>query len=166
MPIDKTVFAEEITRIMKDHDMTRSELARIIGTDRATVARVLDPRDPHVSLATLSRVAAAVGREPAVSLVPERPSVLLKRHRTELRRIAASRGLTNVRVFGSVARGDDTPLSDLDLVADIPEDLDLLDVAAVAEAMSDVIGRRVDLAEGRALKPGVTESVQKESMLL
>ena len=166
MSATKMAYAAELTAVMERDGVSRAELARRMHTSRSTVGRVLDPADESVTLATLSRAAAALGREPAVSLAPERPSVLLERHRVELRRIAEENGLENVVVFGSVARGQDTPDSDLDLVADIPEGLDLFAVAVIEEAMSAAIGRKVDLGERRCLKPHVRENVDTESVPL
>src|SRR5438067_10101749 len=47
----------------------------------------------------------------------------LRARRDEILRLAAARGVANVRVFGSVARGDATEGSDVDLVVDLPDDL-------------------------------------------
>ena len=163
MPATKRAYAAELTAVMEREGVSRAELARRMHTSRSTVGRVLDPDDESVTLSTLSRAAAALGREPAVSLAPERPSVLLDRHRIELRKIAQEHGLENVVVFGSVARGQDTPDSDLDIVADIPEGLDLFAVAVVEEAMSAAIGRKVDLGERKCLKPHVRERVDREA---
>ena len=163
MPAPKAAYAAELTAVMARDGVSRAELARRMHTSRSTVGRVLDPADESVTLSTLSRAAAALGREPAVSLVPERASVLLERHREELRRIAEEHGLENVVVFGSVARGTDTTDSDLDLVADIPDELDLFAVAAIEEAMSAALGRKVDLGERKCLKPHVREHVERDS---
>ena len=166
MSATKAAYAAELTATMRRDRVSLSELARRMHTDRSTVRRVLDPADESVTVATLSRAAAALGREPAVVLVPERPSVLLEHHREELRAIATAKGLTNVRVFGSVARGDDTPASDLDLVAELPATFSLLDQGAMIEEMTRVLGSRVDLLSLKSLKPHVRENVEKESMPL
>lgn len=162
----KAVYAAELAATMKREGVSRSELAKRMHTDRSTVGRVLNPTDETVTLATLRRAAEALGRVPMVVLEAERPSVVLERTRPELRRIAAKHGLTNVRVFGSVARGDDTADSDLDLVAEIPVGLNLLDVGAVIEELAAAFGRNVDLAEYAALKPHVRENIERESMPL
>jgi len=166
MSATKAAYAAELTATMRRDRVSLSELARRMRTDRSTVRRVLDPADESVTVATLSRAAAALGREPAVVLVPERPSVLLEHHREELRAIAAAKGLTNVRVFGSAARGDDTPASDLDLVAELPATFSLLDQGAMIEEMTKVLGCRVDLLSLKSLKPHVRENVEKESIPL
>lgn len=166
MSSTKAAYAIELTAAMDRDGVSRAELARRMHASRSTVGRILDPADESVTLSTLSRAAAVLGREPVVSLAPERPSVLLERHRDKLRKIAEENGLQNVVVFGSVARGTDTADSDLDLVADIPEELDLFAVAVVEEEMSAVLGRKVDLGERRCLKPFVRENVERESVPL
>lgn len=162
----KENYVAELSAVMRRDRVSRAELARRMHTSRSTVGRVLDPSDESVTLATLVRAAAALGREPEVSLAPERPSVLLERHRAELRGIAEEYGLENVAVFGSVARGTDTVDSDLDLVADIPEELDLFAVATIEEEMTAVLGRKVDIGERKCLKPHVRENVDRESVPL
>lgn len=164
--IDKAAFSRELSETMASRGITRAELARRMGTDRATVGRVLDPAETRVTLDTLARAAAVLGRIPVVALTPERPSALLARRRDALRRIAEARGLRNVRIFGSVARGDDTPESDLDLVADLPAELSLLAVAAIAEELSEALGRHVDLAERGALERHVKAEIDREGVPL
>jgi predicted nucleotidyltransferase len=166
MPATKAAYAAELTAVMERDGVSRAELARRMHTSRSTVGRVLDPADESVTLSTLSRAAAALGREPAVSLAPERPSVLLERHRDTLAGIAEGYGFENVRVFGSVARGDDTPTSDLDLVADFPEGYTFELVADAIEDLSAAFGRRVDLVNAAIIKSRVRAGVLRESVPL
>ena len=62
--------------------------------------------------------------------------------------------MTNLRVFGSVARGLDRPDSDVDLLADLPPGMGLLDLGRVQADLEDILGTPVDLVAG-TLKPGV-----------
>jgi len=66
-------------------------------------------------------------------------------------RIAAKYGATNVRVFGSVARGDDRPDSDLDLLVDMPDSASLLDTVNLIQELERELGRKVDVLTERAL---------------
>lgn len=166
MSATKAAYAAELAAVMQRDGVSRAELARRMHSDRSTVGRVLDPADESVTLATLSRAAAALGRQPAVSLAPERPSVLLERYRDTLIGIAEGYGLENVRVFGSVARGDDTPGSDLDLVADFPEGYTFELVADAIEDLSAAFGRRVDLLNAAIVKPRLRDNVVSESVPL
>ena len=62
--------------------------------------------------------------------------------------------MTNLRVFGSVARGQDRPDSDVDLLADLPPGMGLLGLGRVQAELEDILGTRVDLIAG-TLKPEV-----------
>jgi predicted nucleotidyltransferase len=67
-------------------------------------------------------------------------------------------GAHNVRVFGSVARGDDGPSSDIDLLVDIPDDMGLFTLARMQLDVEQVLGESVDLVPSRMLKSGVRQS--------
>lgn len=69
---------------------------------------------------------------------------------------------TNLRVFGSVARGLDKPDSDLDLLADLPPGLGLFGVGRLQAALESVIGTHVDLIPAADLKPDVRRRVERE----
>lgn len=64
----KRVLAWEIGRIMKETHVSKAELARRMRTSRAVVHRLLDARDPSVTLLTISRAATALGRRVRVGL--------------------------------------------------------------------------------------------------
>jgi len=91
---------------------------------------------------------------------------LLKEKREEILRIAAAHGACNVRVFGSVARGDADETSDVDLLVTLEPGTTLLDHAALILELEDVLGRKVDVASDRGLRPRVKERVLGEAMPL
>jgi hypothetical protein len=70
---------------------------------------------------------------------------LLAEKREEILRLAASRGARNVRVFGSVARGEARGDSDIDLLVDIESGRSLLDVIGLWLDLQELLGRKVDL---------------------
>jgi hypothetical protein len=70
---------------------------------------------------------------------------LLAEKREEILRLAASRGARNVRVFGSVARGEAREDSDIDLLVDIESGRSLLDVVGLWLDLQELLGRKVDL---------------------
>lgn len=70
---------------------------------------------------------------------------LLKSKRNEILRIAGRHGANNIRVFGSVARGDDGPGSDVDLLVDFEPVSSLLDQAALLLELEELLGREVDV---------------------
>jgi predicted nucleotidyltransferase len=86
----------------------------------------------------------------------------LRAAKQELLRCSAEHGARNLRVFGSVARGDDRPDSDVDLDAD----RGLLDLAELRDALSDLLGERVDVATLDLLRPEVAEAAAAEAVPL
>lgn len=80
-------------------------------------------------------------------------------HREEVCQIAARQGLTNVRVFGSVGRGDETDDSDVDLLVDVAPGVGLLGLARCQQELETLLGAIVDLVPAPDLKQGVAGSV-------
>ena len=74
--------------------------------------------------------------------------------------------MTNLRVFGSVARGQDQPGSDVDLLADFPPGISLLGLGRVLDDLEAITGSRVDLVPAADLKPGVRARVEAELVAL
>ena len=77
----------------------------------------------------------------------------LRRRRDTLHRIAARHGASNLRVFGSVARGQERPDSDIDLLIDLADDRGFSDYLALAEELEALLHRKVDLVLARSLSP-------------
>ncbi len=77
----------------------------------------------------------------------------LRLRRDTLRQIAARHGASNLRLFGSVARGEDRPDSDIDLLIDLAEDRGFGDYLALAEELESLLHRKVDLVLARSLSP-------------
>lgn len=72
----------------------------------------------------------------------------------------------NPRVFGSVARGEDGPDSDIDLLVDMPRDVSSFEVVRLNEALDDVLARRVDLVLDDELHPALRARVHAEARAL
>jgi uncharacterized protein len=70
---------------------------------------------------------------------------LLEAHRDEILRVAARHGARDVRVFGSVSRGDATDASDIDLLVSTTEPTSPWFPAALVEELQALLGRRVDV---------------------
>ncbi len=86
----------------------------------------------------------------------------LESHRTDLRRLAARHGLTSIRVFGSMARGDADAQSDIDLLVEAPG-LSGFALGALLMDAQDLLGRKVDIVTTAALHPAMRERVLQES---
>jgi len=71
-------------------------------------------------------------------------------------------------LFGSHARGEDTPESDIDLLIDVPleQEFTLFDIAEIQEKIRRAVNRKVDVVMLRALAPGVLERVQNDLKLI
>jgi predicted nucleotidyltransferase len=73
--------------------------------------------------------------------------------------VAARHGARNVRLFGSVARGDDRPGSDLDLLVEMDADRSLLDLVSLEQDLEELLERPVDVLTDGALHPRMRERV-------
>lgn len=91
---------------------------------------------------------------------------MLLAKRDDILRIAAAHGARNVRVFGSIARGDASESSDLDLLADLEDGRSLLDHAALLLELRDLLGREVDVVTSRGLRTRIRERVMAEAIPL
>jgi len=90
----------------------------------------------------------------------------VRRHRHDLIAAAAAHGVHNLRVFGSVARGEDRLDSDVDLLADLPPGLSLFGLGRVEADLEAILGSRVDLIPSGDLKPGVRARVEHDLVTL
>lgn len=77
----------------------------------------------------------------------------LLRSRARIQEIATRHGASNLRLVGSVARGEDRPDSDVDLLIDFAEDRGFGDYLALAEELEELLQRKVDLLLSRSLSP-------------
>lgn len=91
---------------------------------------------------------------------------LLGEKREEILRLAAKHGARNIRVFGSFARGEALPGSDVDFLVELEPGRSLLDLGALLMDLQDLLGRRVDLVTERALHWYIRERVLKEAVPL
>jgi predicted nucleotidyltransferase len=91
---------------------------------------------------------------------------LIKERREEILRIAARYGARNVRVFGSVIRGEARPDSDVDFLVDMDPGRTLLDMGGLLMDLRDVLGREVDVATEHGLKARIRDRIIKEALPL
>lgn len=86
--------------------------------------------------------------------------------REDILRIAAEHGASNVRLFGSVARGDAGPESDIDVLVDMEPGRSLFDLGGLLMDLRDMLGRRVDVVTEGALHWYIKDRVLKEAVPL
>lgn len=140
----------------------------------ARLHRVLAVRAMLAEGASQREVAQRLGlSQPAVShqvararTEGVRASVLLEAGDSALRGIAEDRGFAELAAFGSAARGDDRPDSDVDLLVLPPAEADAFDLLHLEEARSHILGRAVDLVSYRGLNPRVDRDVLRDKVPL
>ena len=129
-------------------------------------------REPSVS--TLERLIRATGHRLILDLerssdyppgLPDTPrGRRLRQRRRAILACAALHGASNVRVFGSTARGEDRPDSDVDLVVDLDKGTGLFALEALRRELSEILGVPVDVAPSDSLRPRVREEVEREAI--
>lgn len=90
----------------------------------------------------------------------------LDQMRADVLEAAERHGARNVRLFGSVARGEAGPDSDLDLLVELDKGRSLLDHAGLVIELESILGCRVDVATEQGLRPRVRERVLAEAVPL
>ena len=91
---------------------------------------------------------------------------LIKQKREEILRLAAAHGAKNVRLFGSVARGEADAESDLDVLVDLEPGRSLFDLGGLLVDLQDLLGLKVDVVTEKGLRPRLRERVLKEAVPL
>jgi predicted nucleotidyltransferase len=91
---------------------------------------------------------------------------LLQTKREDILQIAAKYGAYNVRVFGSVARGEADEKSDIDLLVNMEKGRSLLDLAGLLIELEDLLGCKVDVITEKGLRERIRERVLKEAVTL
>ena len=154
--------------------MSQAELAFRAGVVQSVIsAYEAGRRQP--SLPTLAKLIDAAGCDLMVDIQrqPTRLSRLsgpvgrqVRRKRQDLVAAAAAHDVTNLRVFGSVARGEDRPDSDVDLLVDLPPDIGLLGLGRVQAELEAILGTKVDLVPSSDLKPAVRARAERDLVAL
>jgi predicted nucleotidyltransferase len=88
------------------------------------------------------------------------------RYGTQIVAAAERRGARNIRVFGSVARGDQRHDSDIDFLVDFDPGRSLLDLTGLWLDLETVLGCKVDVVSSRGLKPRLASEVMRDAVSL
>lgn len=148
--------------------LTQAQVARRAGTSQPAVARYENGvSSPSVS--TLQRLLHACGQELVLMTAPAEATDLsgrlgrrLRLQRAQVLQMARQHGARNVRVFGSVARGEEGAESDIDLIVDLDPDRTLLDLVALTRDLTGLLGVKVDVATLDLLKDRVLARASRE----
>jgi predicted nucleotidyltransferase len=125
------------------------------GESQREVAKRLGVTQPAISYQVASERTDGV-----------RPSELIAGGGSVLRQVAERRGFTDLAVFGSAARADDRPDSDIDLLVQPPAGADLFDMVRLEEVLEAILDRSVDLVSYRGLDPKRDGDILRDKMLL
>jgi uncharacterized protein len=145
--------------------MSQVELAARAGVTQSVIS-AYESGHRQPSVPTLKALIEATGFEmqTAIRRQPGRLKRLsgpvgmrVRRRRRDLVATAAAHGVSGLRVFGSVARGEDRPDSDVDLVADLPAGMSLFGLTRLQAELEAIVGTRVDLVPAADLKPDVRD---------
>lgn len=171
-----TKAAADVLRDARERSrLSQTDVARRSGIAQSVIsAYESGRREP--GLRTLARLVQATGHELEFDLVPGPRRQLglpdtalgrrLRRRRKAIIDTAARRGAHNVRVFGSVARGQDTADSDIDLLVDLDNGVGIVDLAGLKRELTDLLGADVDVVPADTLKPRVRAEVLAEAIPL
>ena len=91
---------------------------------------------------------------------------LLREKRAEILRIAAKHGAYNVRIFGSVSRGEADEASDVDFLVELEPGRSLFDLGGLLMDLENLLGRKVDVVTVRGLRKRIRARVLKEAVPL
>lgn len=91
---------------------------------------------------------------------------LTRRKRDLMIEVARSHGASRVRLFGSVARGEETPESDVDLLVDLEPGRSLLDLVAIKQDLEDILGQPVHVVTEAAISPYIRDAALRDAILL
>jgi predicted nucleotidyltransferase/DNA-binding XRE family transcriptional regulator len=164
--------ANLIRKLRAKGALTQQELARRAGTSQSAVARY-ETGVSSPSVNTLERLVRATGAELEFSTKPAPASDLsgemattLRRFRLEILRLARQAGASNVRVFGSVARGENRVGSDIDLLVDFDISEGLLPIVVLTQQIRSLINCPIDVAPVDILKPEIARNAVREAVPL
>ena len=91
---------------------------------------------------------------------------ILQEKREDILHIAMKRGAYNVRIFGSVARGEDDERSDIDFLVDMEPGRSIFDLGGLLMELQDLLGHQVDVVTERGLRARIKEEVLREAIPL
>ena len=162
-----------LATVRREAGLTQAELAHRAKTSQAMVARY-ETGAASPTVRTLARLlrgrARADPRQPATT---EQPTIrgpvaaLLRERRKEILAAADAAGASDVRIFGSVARGEETPESDIDLLVDFPaQERGLFPLLKLADEIEAIVGMPVDVAAVEVMAPPVRERALAEAIPL
>lgn len=151
----------EYTAARRDEDVARLRRAIALramlatGSSQRQIADVLGVSQPAVSQQLRH----------APDLVGVHPELLVKAAAPVLRALAVENGYARLAVFGSVARGEARPDSDIDLLVEAPAGTSTFDFLRFKQLLEQVLGREIDLISYGGLKP-IDDDIRRDAVVL
>ena len=174
MDLEPATAGTLLRQARKRAGLSQAELAARAGVTQSVIS-AYESGHRQPAIPALGRLIEAAGFELTLGLrrQPGRLSRLsgpvgrrVRRYRRDLIAAAGAHGIQNLRVFGSVARGEDRPDSDVDLLADLPPGLSLFGLGRAEADLEAILGARVNLIPADDLKPGVRARVERDLVAL
>lgn len=146
-------FSDQLKLRRAAAGLTQRQLAELSGVKQPLIA----------AIERGTRVPSDAARTALERALQVRPSVLLRAKRDDVLAAVAKVGAKDPRVFGSVARGDDSPGSDIDLLVTFPPEADIVTLLTLEEELADLLTVPVDVvssgSSGRVLDRARAEAV-------
>lgn len=155
-------LAEEYHAARRDESIVR--LRRILAL-RAMAATGMSQREIATDLG-VSQPAVSQQLRGAPNFGSVDAEILLEAAAPILKQVAESRGFTEVAVFGSVARRQARPDSDIDLLVEQPAGTTISDLVRLRTLFEQILGRSVDIVTYGALRPIIDDDIRAEARLL
>lgn len=165
-----TTSASVLRSARQAAQLTQAELAQRANITQSVVsAYEAGRREP--ALSTLLKLVGAAGYTLNLELESQpihTPDFMkiLHTHKKQILQWCADAGASNMRIFGSVARGTAGPTSDIDLLVDLAPETSLFTLMSLEEKIQKLVGIKVDLVPESGLKPAIKEEVLSEAIPL
>ena len=126
---------------------------QVAGLSQADLSRLTGVAQPNIAAYESGRRTLSANMEQRLlEAIKERPSVILRKHRGAVLAIAHKHHASNIRVFGSIARGDDRPGSDIDLLVRFSDGASVYDQSELILDLQDLTGVNVDVVSEGGLR--------------
>lgn len=158
-----TSAAEVIRTARARASLTQAELARRTGIAQNVISDYeRGRREPSFRAVDMIMDAADL----ALEYVPQTTLRRLQVRRGLILAALLAHGASNVSVFGSVAREEDTPDSDVDLLVDFDPQVSMFEIVRMQTAVEEIVGRPVDLIPRHGLKQEIAAAVKRDEIAL
>ncbi len=155
-----------ITEAARARGLNRRALAARAGVRPETVSRI--GSRGTCDFDSLARLAGAAGLQFALDAHGAQAAgaarAEVERRRSLIGSLARAHGVRSVALFGSAARGADSPASDLDFMVELERGRSLVDLIGFAEDLQDLLGRKVDVVTRAGMKPRVLAEASRDAI--